>query len=142
MHKALILTFCGLALAGCDQLGIFGIESPAQIAAAQEAEGRAIGSACRHSGRALEDCFARNKKASKAAIFSGWRDMDAYMRENNIEVMAPPVAASTDSKKMTGEERPAATTEKPAETPAKKAGAGHTSIEQPLPVPANGGKMI
>jgi hypothetical protein len=142
MHKALILTFCGLALAGCDQLGIFGIESPAQIAAAQEAEGRAIGSACRHSGRALEDCFARNKKAAKAAIFSGWRDMDAYMRENNIEIMAPPVAASTDTKKTTGEEHPATTTEKPAEVPAKKAGAGHTAVEQPLPAAASGGKMI
>lgn len=146
MQKALILTLCGLALAGCDQLGIFGIESPAQIAAAEEAEGRAVGSACRHGGRALEDCFARNKKASKAAIFSGWRDMDAYMRENNIEVMAPaPVAAPTaatpsDTKKITGEEHPAATTGKPAETPAKKAGAGHTSIKRPLP--ANGGKMI
>ncbi len=139
MQKALILTLCGLTLAGCEQLGI---ESPAQIAAAQEAEGRAIGSACRHSGRALEDCYTRNKKASKAAIFSGWRDMDAYMRENNIEVMASPSAAPTDAKKITGEERPAPTTEKPAEPPAKKAGAGHTSTEYPLPTPANGGKMI
>jgi hypothetical protein len=139
MQKALILTLCGLTLAGCDQLGI---ESPAQIAAAQEAEGRAIGSACRHSGRALEDCFARNKKASKAAIFSGWRDMDAYMRENNIEVMAPPTATA-DPKKKTGDaEPPAEHTDKPAEPPAKKGGAAHTANEHPLPAPANGGKMI
>jgi hypothetical protein len=64
------------------------------------------------------------------------------MRENNIDVMAPPAAAPTDAKKLTGEEHPAATTEKPAETPAKKAGAGHTATEHPLPTPANGGKMV
>ncbi len=139
MQKALILTLCGLTLAGCDQLGI---ESPAQIAAVKDAEGRAIGGACRHSGRALEDCYALNKKASKAAVFSGWRDMDAYMRENNIEIVAPTVAPTDTKKKPAGEEAPPAATEKPAETPPKKDGAAHTAIEHSLPAPANGGKMI
>jgi len=141
MQKALILILCGLALAGCDQLGI---ESPAQIAAVKDAEGRAIGSACRHSGRALEDCYALNKKASKAAIFSGWRDMDAYMRENHIENVAPTIPVpQTDTKKKTGsEESPAGNSEKPAGVPAKKEGAAHTAIEHPLPTPTNGGKMV
>lgn len=66
---------------------MLGIDTPAKLEAAKEAEGRAIGGACRHSGRALEDCYTLNPKASKAAIYQGWREMDAYMRENNIEVV-------------------------------------------------------
>lgn len=73
-----------LLLAGCEQLGF---PDPAKVEAAREAEGRAIGGACRHSGRALEDCYKLNPKASKAAIYAGWRDMDAYMRENNIAIV-------------------------------------------------------
>lgn len=75
-----------LALAGCDQLGI---ESPEKVAAARAAEGSAIGGACRHAGRAIEDCYSLNKKADKAAIFAGWRDMNDYMRENKIEAVPP-----------------------------------------------------
>ncbi len=86
MRNYLVIVSCGMFLAGCEQLGI---ETPAKVAAAKEAEGRAIGGACRHSGRALEDCYNLNKRASKAAIFAGWRDMDAYMRENNIEIVPP-----------------------------------------------------
>lgn len=98
MRQALPLFLFGLLLAGCEQLGI---EDPAKREAAREAEGRAVGSACRHSGRALEECYNLNKKAPKAAIFSGWRDMDAYMRENNIEIIPPagkkPAEAPTES---------------------------------------------
>lgn len=90
MRKAarnlLLAPLCGLLVGGCDQLGL---ELPAQAAAAKEAEGRAIGGACRHSGRALEDCYTLNPKAQKAAVFTGWRDMDAYMRENKLETIAP-----------------------------------------------------
>lgn len=82
----ILVSFCAILLAGCEQLGI---EDPARIAAERDAEGRAIGSGCRHSGRSLEDCYSLNKRASKAAIFTGWRDMDAYMRENNIDVVPP-----------------------------------------------------
>lgn len=139
MQKISFLILCGFILAGCDQLGI---ETPAQLAAAKDAEGRAMGSACRHSGRALEDCYALNKKASKAAIFSGWRDMDAYMRENNIEVVAPTIAPADTKKKSAGEEAPAANTDKPAEPPAKKEGAAHSASERPLPTPVSGGKMV
>lgn len=85
LAAAIVLPF----LAGCDQLGI---ETPAQTAAKQDAEGRAIGSACRQVGRPLENCFAKaakdkkNKFISRASIFAGWKDMDAYMRENNLAV--------------------------------------------------------
>ena len=75
-----------LLLTACDPLGL---DDQANAAAAREAEGRAIGSGCRQSGRALEDCYTRNAKASKAAIFAGWRDMDGYMRENKLEIVPP-----------------------------------------------------
>jgi hypothetical protein len=78
-----------LSLTACDQLGI---ETPGVVAAKKEAEGRAIGSACRHAVRSIEDCYASNPRASKAAIFTGWREMDEYMRENDIAGMpASPV---------------------------------------------------
>jgi hypothetical protein len=77
-------------VAGCDMLGI---DSPEKIAAAREADGKAIGSACRHAGRAIEDCFAIYKKADRAAVFAGWRDMNDYMRENKIEPVPPQLAA-------------------------------------------------
>jgi len=84
---ALVLTVSAAALlSACDMLGI---ESPERIAAARDAEGRAIGGACRHAGRAIEDCYTLNRKGDKAAIFAGWRDMNDYMRENKIDVVAP-----------------------------------------------------
>jgi len=76
------------ALGGCEQLGI---DDPAKVAAAKEAEGKAIGSACRHAMRAIEDCYVLNPKAQKAAVYTGWREMDEYMRENKLEGIAPVV---------------------------------------------------
>lgn len=75
-----------LLLVACEQLGI---PDPAKDAAAKEADGRAIGAACRHAGRALEDCYTLNPGGHKAAIFAGWRDMNDYMAENKIEVVKP-----------------------------------------------------
>ena len=73
-------------LAGCEMLGI---ESPEKLAALKEGEGKAVGSACRHANRAIEDCYTLNPKAQKAAVFAGWREMDEYMRENKLEAVAP-----------------------------------------------------
>ena len=88
MRRTLLATVCFAAslLAGCDMLGI---DSPEKLAAAREADGKAIGGACRHAGRAIEDCYALNKKADRAAVFAGWRDMNDYMRENKIEAVTP-----------------------------------------------------
>lgn len=77
-------------LSACEQLGI---PDPAKEAAAREAEGRAIGSACRHAGRALEDCYTLNPGGHKAAIFAGWREMNDYMAENKIETIKPELPA-------------------------------------------------
>ena len=103
MHRLLssaplssVLLFAALSLAGCDMLGgALGIESPEKVAASREAEGKAVGGACRHAGRAIEDCYAMNKKADKAAVFAGWRDMNDYMRENKIEPLPPQIGVPT-----------------------------------------------
>lgn len=87
MYLRWYLLLVPLALAACEQLGL---EDPAKIAANREAEGKAIGSACRQTARALEECYALSPKAQKAAIFAGWRDMDIYMRENKIETSGAP----------------------------------------------------
>jgi hypothetical protein len=94
-HTALsILLLAAGLLAGCEMLGI---ESPEKLASAREADGKAIGGACRHAGRAIEDCFAIYKKADRAAVFAGWRDMNDYMRENKIEPVVPQLAAQARS---------------------------------------------
>lgn len=73
---------------GCEQVAdLLELPNPARDAARVEAEGRAIGSACRHAGRSLEDCYAINTGADKAAIFAGWRDMNDYMMEHKLEVV-------------------------------------------------------
>jgi len=48
-----------------------------------------------HAGRSLEDCYALNPNASKAAIFEGWREMNDYMLQNNLREV-PPVFAPTE----------------------------------------------
>jgi hypothetical protein len=92
MHRPVLiaLVLASTLLTGCDMItGALGMESPEKVAALREAEGKAIGGACRHAGRAIEDCYGLNKKADKAAMFAGWRDMNDYMRENKIEAVAP-----------------------------------------------------
>nr|WP_207185015.1 hypothetical protein [Rubrivivax gelatinosus] len=104
-----------LLVAGCDQLGI---ESAKAVAEKKDAEGRAIGAACRHAGRAIEDCFGLNKKADKAAVFAGWKDMNDYMRENKLDIVPPQGAATAVAKDAASED---AQDEAPAEDkPAKK----------------------
>jgi hypothetical protein len=80
-----------LLLSGCDLLGI---EPASAVVARKEAEGKAVGGACRHAGRAIEDCYALNKKADKAAVFAGWREMNDYMRENKIDEVPPQTVAA------------------------------------------------
>ena len=94
-HTALTtcLLLAATALAGCDALGI---ETAPQVAAKKDAEAHAIGSGCRHAVRSIESCFASNPKAAKAAMFTGWKEMDQYMRDNEILGM-PSQTGSTAS---------------------------------------------
>lgn len=120
-------------LGGCDMLGgVLGIESPEKVAAAREAEGKAIGGACRNAARAIEDCFALNKRADKAAIFAGWREMNDYMRENKIDAVAPQLTTQVAGAKAEAveadEAKASPATDKPAPkgVPAKR-GKAHDS---------------
>lgn len=102
-------------LAGCP----LGGADPAEgLALRREAEGKAIGGACRHAGRAIEDCFALNKRTDKAALFAGWREMNDYMRENKIEAVVP--QAPTPTEVAAKSEEPAVAD--PASRPAAKPG--------------------
>ena len=118
---ALILAVGGL-LAGCDQLGI---ESASTVSARKEADSKAIGGACRHAARAIEDCYTLNMKADKAAVYAGWREMNEYMRENKLEPVVPVIppeppkpakvalaAADADAADEAGDRKPAAKTAK------------------------------
>ena len=108
-----------LLLAGCDLESLLADPKVAQ----READSKAIGSACRYGMRNIEDCYAMNEKASKAAIFNGWKEMDQYMRDNKIEgveskgLKAPePPAVASDEEVV---KDPAKAEKKPTEGKAK-----------------------
>jgi hypothetical protein len=96
IRLALLALTAPVWLSGCDVLGI---ETATTWAAKREAEGKALGGACRHAARSIEDCYAQNRRADKAAIFAGWREMNDYMRENSIQAMPaePPLADEESS---------------------------------------------
>ena len=88
MSRRLLILFVALLLSACDQLG-FG---PDPRIAQKEADAKAVGAACRNGLRGIEDCYALNKGVNKAAIYAGWLEMDAYMRENKLEGQRAEVA--------------------------------------------------
>ncbi|MBC3875950.1 hypothetical protein [Undibacterium flavidum] len=93
-YLKILLSLSLLCLGGCDRLGL---PDPAKEAAAHEADARATGSACRHAGRGIEDCYALNPDAARAAVYAGWKEMNDYMRENNIAEVKPSVNASNSA---------------------------------------------
>lgn len=90
MIKRIFLILAILGLSACEQVNQkLGLEDPAKKEAKAEQEAKAVGSACRQSGRAIEDCYAIYSWLPKAGIYTGWREMDEYMRENKLETIAP-----------------------------------------------------
>jgi|UniRef100_UPI0035B0F03E hypothetical protein len=112
MNPRLLIATVALLLAACDIPGL----GPDPRIAMREAEGKAIGGACRYAVRGIEECYQLNPKALKTAIFEGWREMDQYMRENKIEGQPTP---SPEGQEAAVEKKPA-----PA---AKPAAAGQKS---------------
>ena len=108
-----------LGISGCDMIKQkMGLEDPVEKAARAEADGKAVGGACRQSGRAIEDCYSIYSWLPKSAVYEGWRDMDAYMRDNKLETVEPqlpPVAAPGTKKKVTTAVEPKKEAEKPAD---------------------------
>ena len=131
MFKPIFLISAILLLTGCDQVNQkLGLEDPAKKEATLEAEGKAVGSGCRHSGRAIEDCYSIYSWLPKASVFAGWREMDAYMRESNMETIAPQLPppeppANNKNKKKVVEEGSAAESSKDTEKSADKSAAKH-----------------
>ena len=110
-----------LLLGGCDLIDSLTADPKA---AQREADAKAIGSGCRHSLRSIEDCYAMNDKASKSAIFNGWKEMDPYMRENKIEgVESKAAKAESPAAVASGEEviSPPSKPEKKSAEPKAKA---------------------
>jgi hypothetical protein len=70
-----------------------------------------------------------NPKAVKAAVYAGWRDMDAYMRENNIKAVVPDLV---DAPTGGQEAKPAAPHEEEKKAGAKRSAAPEAP-EPPLP---------
>ena len=83
------------ALLGVTGCNLSGGESAEAVAARREADGKAVGGACRHAGRAIEDCYTLNRRADKAAVYAGWREMNDYMRENKLEPVLPTLNTET-----------------------------------------------
>jgi len=93
---------CAALLSACNIPGLDGDIK----AAAAEAEGKAIGSACRHAMRGIEDCYGQNPEAVKSAVFNGWKEMDEYMRENKLEGIAPPPPPKEEPEVITEKAEP------------------------------------
>lgn len=85
----LLLALCSL-LTACDKPDT-SIDRDVSI---KEGDARATGGACRHAGRALEDCYALNPESDRGSVFAGWKDMNDYMRENKMEEVKPVIDRS------------------------------------------------
>lgn len=127
----LLLAACLLA-SGCDQLGI---ETPAVVKANREADAKATGGACRHAGRAIEDCYTLNKKSDKAAMYAGWREMNEYMRENKLDPVAPVIKPEPEPPKVVKAPKPAASAPAPEDDEEDEADTGRGKPDTTQPVP-------
>lgn len=118
----LLLTLCA-----CEQVSsALDLPDPKKAAAEAEADGKAIGSACRHAGRSLEDCYALNAKAQKAAVFAGWREMNDYMMQNNLQTVPSLIHNPTPATQAAA---PSATATTPAAT--EPVGTAPTAEQRP-----------
>lgn len=101
--SAFFILSATVLLGACDQISQeLGLDAAQRKEMKADAEGKAVGSACRQSGRAIEDCYSLYRWLPKASIFSGWREMNDYMQANNISVVEPklpPAPAPEDKKK-------------------------------------------
>ena len=113
-----LLLLLTLPLVACDPSGIMG---PDPKAVQREADSKAIGGACRYGLRSIEDCYTLNPKAVKSHVFTGWKEMDQYMRENKIDGVASSVSAPAEEAAAAKPEAKAA----PAAEAKPKAAAGH-----------------
>ena len=124
LRNLLIAAAFSCVLPACDIIQQqMGIEDQNAKAARNDADGKAVGGACRQSGRAIEDCYSIYSWLPKSSTYEGWRDMDAYMRDNKLETVEPqlpPVPAPGTKRRVTTTEE-AATAAKTEKKPVEKA---------------------
>jgi hypothetical protein len=141
MILRLLIPAVALLLTACEIPGM----GPDPRIALREAEAKAVGGACRHGLRSIEDCYALNEEASKAAVFAGWKAMDEYMRENKIEGVRASVSKDEPEEEVLPEVKPksgkakatkdAPESEAAAKTAAKKPASVDKATEKVLPKP-------
>lgn len=105
--RIFLLAVLAIALSGCERVS--------ELANQAKLNGRAIGAACRHTGRSLEDCFQRNPRVSKADIFAGWKEMNEYMTKNKLDVIPPAPEAKPGHGNVSSIEIGGGTTDQAAE---------------------------
>ena len=120
MLRPALLLLSTLLLTGCVEEINKLLEDPKAVQ--KEADAKAIGSACRFGMRSIEDCYVLNPKASKAAVFTGWKEMDQYMRENKVEGVPAKIEIQPPSAAPAAPKEEEVIDEKPAK---KKANSGH-----------------
>ncbi|HRH79418.1 MAG TPA: hypothetical protein PLW81_00045 [Thiobacillaceae bacterium] len=126
MKYPAILILSLALLSGCDRLSErMGMPDPAKVLA----EGKAVGGACRHAGRGLEDCYKLNPRADKAAVYEGWKEMNEYMAKNNMQAVPPSL----------GDEAAGHAGKRPAETEAAAAHAEPAAAEGKADAPKKDG---
>ena len=128
MISRLLIPAIALLLTACDIPGM----GPDPRIAQREADAKAVGGACRHGLRSIEDCYSLNEEASKAAVFAGWKAMDEYMRENKIEGVRASVPKAEPDEEVLPEVKPKngkgkAAKEAPEAEPAAKTAAKKTT---------------
>ena len=90
MKRIVLSLLMLLSLSACDAVKErMGIKDPAKA----EAEAKAIGAACRLSGRGLEDCYSLNDAYPRAAIYAGWKEMNEYMADRKMAEEPPKLDA-------------------------------------------------
>lgn len=145
MRKLKILMLLGTTgiLSSCDLSQIPGLDKRLNIE-----DSKAIGAACRHSGRALEDCFTLNPLALQSGVFEGWRDMNDYMVANKIETVEPQIQSSNykpGAKEDTGHGAsepapPAGVSVRPGSAAGAWTPPGGAASQSPLQAPATSGE--
>lgn len=119
-----ILIAIALLLGGCDLEKL--LEDPKAVQ--RESDAKAIGGACRFGLRSIEDCYVLNEKASKTAVFAGWKDMDQYMRDNKVEgIPAKIVKSPSGAVEEIIEESKPAKSDKPVDEAPKAKGKAKTA---------------
>ena len=111
MAPRLLILAASLLLVACDIPGMG--NNAAEKAAREEADGKAVGSGCRHAVRSIEDCYNQNPDSNRAAVFAGWKEMDQYMRDNKIDGM--PTAAPKLEAEAAKDKAPAEKSKAPAD---------------------------